>query len=216
MLRRDLLVVVLTATTGALDAVTFIGLGHVFSSVITGNLVLLGVAAGRRSGVLALSAALALSGYALGALLGARSAGTHQDEQPIWPARVTIALVFELVILAAFAGVWYGCGSHPAVTPRYFLLFMGATAMGAQSAAVRRLGSMSSTYLTSTLLGLLSALAVGRRPPDWQRGSAVLVMIVAGAAAGSLAMTRLPALVPVVILLPLTAVIALTRTLDSR
>jgi uncharacterized membrane protein YoaK (UPF0700 family) len=44
---RDILLVVLTLTTGALDAVTFVRLGKVFSSVITGNLALLGIAAGQ-------------------------------------------------------------------------------------------------------------------------------------------------------------------------
>lgn len=37
---RDVLLVVLTLTTGAVDAVTFVRLGQVFSSVITGNLAL--------------------------------------------------------------------------------------------------------------------------------------------------------------------------------
>ena len=39
--RRDALVVVLGLTTGAVNAVTFLRLGNVFSSVLTGNLVLL-------------------------------------------------------------------------------------------------------------------------------------------------------------------------------
>jgi len=51
---------VLTLTTGVLDAVTFLRLGKVFSSVITGNLALLGVAAGQLDAALALNAGLAL------------------------------------------------------------------------------------------------------------------------------------------------------------
>ena len=42
---RDGLLVLLTLTTGAVDASCFLHLGNVFSSVITGNLILLGVAA---------------------------------------------------------------------------------------------------------------------------------------------------------------------------
>jgi len=42
---RDGLLVLLTLTTGAVDASCFLHLGHVFSSVVTGNLILLGVAA---------------------------------------------------------------------------------------------------------------------------------------------------------------------------
>jgi uncharacterized membrane protein YoaK (UPF0700 family) len=40
---RDGLLVLLTLTTGAVDASCFLHLGNVFSSVITGNLILLGV-----------------------------------------------------------------------------------------------------------------------------------------------------------------------------
>lgn len=54
----------LTLSTGALDAVTFLRLGKVFSSVITGNLALLGVAAGQHDATLALNGGLALAGYA--------------------------------------------------------------------------------------------------------------------------------------------------------
>ena len=61
---RDILLVVLTLTTGVLDAVTFVRLGKVFSSVITGNLVLLGIAAGHQGGALALDAGLALAAAA--------------------------------------------------------------------------------------------------------------------------------------------------------
>ena len=50
---RDLLVVLLTVTTGRVDATVFLHLGHVFASVITGTLVLLGVAAGTHDGALA-------------------------------------------------------------------------------------------------------------------------------------------------------------------
>ena len=67
---RDILLVVLTLTTGALDAVTFVRLGKVFSSVITGNLALLGIAVGQQQAALALDAGLALAGYAAGVMLG--------------------------------------------------------------------------------------------------------------------------------------------------
>jgi Protein of unknown function (DUF1275) len=55
--RRDVpltvLAVAITLGTGAMDVVSFTRLGGVFSSVMTGNLVLLGLAAARPSGELA-------------------------------------------------------------------------------------------------------------------------------------------------------------------
>jgi Protein of unknown function (DUF1275) len=88
--RRDVLVVVLTVTTGALDAVSYLRPGKVFSSVITSNLVLLGVAAGERL------------------------AGTPRRGQPVWPVQVTVTLGAELAALAAFSAGWLAAGGHPA------------------------------------------------------------------------------------------------------
>src|SRR5690348_11499781 len=176
--RRDALVVVLAVTTGAVDAATFLRLGHVFSSVITGNLVLLGVAAGQRSAALALNGGLALAGYGVGVVAGAMLAGTEQDDQPTWPTEVTRALGAEFVLLAAFSAVWEASAGRPATAERLGLLIAAAAAMGMQSAAVRRLGQMSSTYLTSTLAGLLSGLATRRWPTDWRRSIGVLAAIV--------------------------------------
>jgi len=68
---RDLLVVLLTVTTGGVDAAAFLHLGHVFSSVITGTLVLLGVAAGTHDGALAENCAVALASYVAGVAVGA-------------------------------------------------------------------------------------------------------------------------------------------------
>lgn len=60
--------------TGAMDVASVTRLGGVFSSVMTGNLVLLGLAAARPSGELATHTALAFAGYVTGAALGTWSA----------------------------------------------------------------------------------------------------------------------------------------------
>jgi uncharacterized membrane protein YoaK (UPF0700 family) len=195
----------------------------VFSSVVTGNLVLLGIAAGRRAGSLAVSGGLALGGYVVGVLLGGVLAGASTKDQPAWPAAVTIALVAEFALLAGLSAGWLLTGGRPAGDARLILLALAAVAMGTQTAAVRRLGQMSSTYLTSTLAGLVTALALRRRPEDWQRSTGVLLAIVVGALLGALAATQFPDWLPVVILSPLAAVIAFSlmiakpdRALDPR
>ena len=143
---RDALIVALTLTTGALDAVSYLRLGQVFSSVITGNLALLGVAAAQHDAMLALNAGLALAGYACGVLVGGALAGTPERGQPAWPVKVSVTLAVEWCVLAAFGGEWLAAGSHPAGASRLVLLPLGAAAMGMQSTAVRRLGQMSTTY----------------------------------------------------------------------
>ena len=205
--RRDVLLVVLTLTTGALDAVTFIRLGKVFSSVITGNLALLGVAGGRQDTALALNAGLALAGYACGVVAAGAVAGTPEHGQPAWPVQVTRALAGEFGVLAAFSGEWLAAGGQPGGASRVALLLLAAAAMGMQSAAVRRLGQMSTTYLTSTLTGILTDLALRRRPDDWRRSAGILTMAVIGAVLGALAATRSPRWVPAAILVPIAAVL---------
>jgi len=63
--------VLLTLPTGAVDAACFLHLGHVFSSVVTGTMVLLGIAAGSHDPSLAIHCAVALASYTSGVLIGA-------------------------------------------------------------------------------------------------------------------------------------------------
>jgi uncharacterized membrane protein YoaK (UPF0700 family) len=149
---RDGLVVVLALTTGSVDAVSYLRLGKVFSSVITGNLALLGISAGQRNTGLAVNAGLALAGYGLGVLAGGALAGTPEKDQPVWPGRATVTLALELLMLAGFSGGWLSAGGHPSGGPRLVLLAVAAAAMGMQSVAVRRLGPMSTTHLTPLIL----------------------------------------------------------------
>jgi uncharacterized membrane protein YoaK (UPF0700 family) len=181
---RDALVVALALTTGSVDAVSYLRLGKVFSSVITGNLALLGVSAGLRETGLAVSAGLALAGYGLGVLAGGALAGTPERDQPVWPRQATVTLVLELLVLAGFSGGWLAAGGHPSGGQRLALLAVAAAGMGMQATAVRRLGPMSTTYLTSTLTGVLQALAVRRWPSQWQRSTGVLL---AGCTLGDIA-----------------------------
>jgi uncharacterized membrane protein YoaK (UPF0700 family) len=213
---RDVLVVILTLTSGAVDAATFLRLGHVFSSVVTGNLVLLGVAAGQRAGALAVSGGLALAGYAVGVLLGGVLAGAAKRDQPVWPAAVTVALGTELALVASLAAGWLLTGGHPSAGSRLILLALATVAMGLQTASVRRLGQMSSTYLTGTMAGLVTALAVRQRPEDWQRSTGTLLAIVCGALLGALTVTWFPDWLPVVIITPLAAVTAFSVRIAKR
>jgi uncharacterized membrane protein YoaK (UPF0700 family) len=214
---RDVLVVVLALTTGAVNAVTFLRLGSVFSSVITGNLALLGIAAGQRDGGLAVNGALALAGYIAGVVAGGAVSGAGADRAgagkpagdiPVWPRRTTVTLAVELLVLAAFCVGWLGTEGQPAGVDRAVLLVVASVAMGLQSSAVRRLGTMSSTYLTSTLTGILEAFSTGRLPPSWERSVGALLALAAGAAAGSAAASAAPLLL-VTILAPLAAVVAI-------
>jgi len=208
---RDTFVVLLTLTTGAVDAGSFLGLGKVFSSVITGNLVLLGIAAGTGGSALAVRAGVALAGYSAGVLLGAPIAARRGGNGSTWPRSVTITLAAEMAILVAFTLGWELAGGHPEGNSQLPLVALLAAAMGMQGAAVRQLGQMSSTYMTSTLTGLLAGLGTRRKVDGLPRSVGVLVAIVAGAVAGGAVVKLAPEWLPALVLVPLGVVVVLSR-----
>jgi uncharacterized membrane protein YoaK (UPF0700 family) len=205
---RDYRVVLLTITSGAVNAVSFLALGKVFSSVITGNLVLLGVAATTHSSVEAIHASLAIAGYVAGVLIGAPLAARRSHQGGTWPASVTATLAAELVVLAGFSVGWELSDGSPHHGAQLALLIVAAAAMGMQSSAVHRLGRMSSTYLTSTLVAVLTGLATRTRPDGLGRSLGALAAIVVGALAGGILARSAHAWLPVAVLLPLGVVVA--------
>ena len=207
---RDTLVVLLTVTTGVVDAACFLGLGSVFSSVITGNLVLLGIAAGTASATLAVHSGVALAGYSVGVAAGAPLAARRAPTDGTWPPSVTVTLSAELVVMSVFCVGWELTGTRPGFTVQLVLVAMLAACMGMQGAAVRQLGQMSTTYLTSTLTGIVSALATRSKHEALPRSIGVLVAIITGAVIGSVVVKEAPAWLPAVMLAPLGAVIILS------
>src|ERR1700680_1756988 len=63
---------VLTVTTGVIDAVSFVGLGHVFTANMTGNVVVIGFGLAGAEGVSVARSLVALGSFAAGAVLGGR------------------------------------------------------------------------------------------------------------------------------------------------
>jgi len=204
---RDSLVVLLTLTTGAVDVTSFLALGNVFSSVVTGDLVLLGAAAGTGRPELAVHSGVALAGYLAGVLAGAPLAARRPQGTGTWPPSVTVTLAVELVILVAFGIGWELAGAHPSGFGQLALVAVLAAAMGLQAAAVRRLGQMSTTYLTSTLTALVAGLVTGSKPDGMARSLGVLATLIIGAIAASILLEEARAWVPLVILVPLGLVI---------
>jgi uncharacterized membrane protein YoaK (UPF0700 family) len=210
--RRDLLVVGLALITGATDATAFERLGHVFASVITGNLILLAVSSVSGDRKLLLFAGCAIAGYALGVVLGAPKRD-EQDRGRLWPRAVYLALAFEGTLLIAFAVVWELTQPDPSEVLRIVLIALGAGAMGVQSTAVRRLGGMSTTYLTSTLTWVFEELARGRWSAIKSRSVGILGAALVGAGIATALILHAAALVPALQLLPLAAVLGCSRPL---
>ncbi|HTX29268.1 MAG TPA: DUF1275 family protein [Streptosporangiaceae bacterium] len=208
-----------------MDVASFTRLGSVFTSVMTGNIVLWGLAVARGSLALASHTAVAVAGYVAGVAAGGGIAvgagavaarggkGKRGDKQAIegraeaWPAHITLALLAELALLGGFAAGWEITGGRPGGWVEYCLLAVAAAGMGVQSSAVNHMGltQVSTTFLTGTLTGLVSSLVnPGSAIPDRWRRLGVLLGLVAGASLAGLFVATAPDGVPA---LPLAAII---------
>src|SRR6266550_4962178 len=120
-------------------------------AVMTGNIVLLGLAIGQGAFRNALRSLVALAAYAGGVLAGARLVGATPRDS-IWPAQGTRALAIEWLLHATFLAGWILTDARPDGLAAASLIAVSGVAMGIQAATARTLApSMSTTYVTGTL-----------------------------------------------------------------
>ncbi|MGH7770598.1 MAG: YoaK family protein [Candidatus Binatia bacterium] len=150
------MLLILTWAAGCVDAISYLGLGHVFTAMMTGNTVLLGLALAQGEILAALRSIVALIGFAAGVAAGAMIV-ERDDKDRRWPRAVTKALALEAVFLAVFVLTWHFAGNSRGAAAVYFLIVLLSLAMGLQAAAVRRLGvpGIATTYITGTMTSLM-------------------------------------------------------------
>jgi len=215
---RARLAVLLTAVAGAIDALSFTSLGRVFTANMTGNIVLLGVAAGQSLGAETWRSGVAFAGFCAGLLAGYQLAHPAAVFARLIPVSVRMAFGFELLLVAAFFAVWIGTGGHPAGGRLLVLICLSAVAMGVQSATATRLtvSGVSTTYVTGTLTALMGSLAAVGRPPARATSQALaLVALFAGATLAIVVRRVDPLIAPVVPLAILTAAVLFTLLAEN-
>lgn len=215
--QRDALVVMLTLVSGSIDAIGFTRLGGVFTSVMTGNMVLLGVAGGKGDVSLAIHTGIAFLGFVAGSLIGARVAGHAQENDVVWPRAILKTLVVELVVLCVFATWWELASAAPVGFQEYAMLTINAVALGLQSAATLRFGinGLSTTYLTGTLTQLMASVAK-RKEPVSRRSAFILVALIVGAIVGAVLALNAPRFAPIFPIAVLGFVVAWGETVFHR
>jgi uncharacterized membrane protein YoaK (UPF0700 family) len=189
---------VLTLVSGVVDAVSYLGLGHVFTANMTGNVVVLGFAAAGAAGFSVAGTLTSLGVFLVGAVLIGRVAGRITSH-----GRLLIAtMAVEAILVGAAALVAFLAGTTDSGWPRYTVIAILALAMGMRNAAVRRLGvrDMTTTVLTQTLTGLASdsRLAGGSDPRAGRRAGTVVAML-AGAAVGAVMFLHVDAALPLLV-----------------
>lgn len=179
------LLLVLTAMTGLIDAVSILALGRVFVANMTGNVVFIGFALARAPGF-SLSASLAaLAGFLVGALLGGRLSVRFASHRGLL-LRNTCA-VQSVLIAAALLFVLPSSRLQLSMGTQVIVAALCAIAMGVQNSTARRLAvpDLTTTVLTMTLTGIAADLHSSSTATTTRRSVAVLTML-AGAAAGAL------------------------------
>ncbi|HWW94978.1 MAG TPA: YoaK family protein [Vicinamibacteria bacterium] len=178
----------LTAVTGVIDATSYLGLGHVFTANMTGNVALLGFAIASAQGLSIARSGTALGAFLVGAVFGGRMAtGMSAGPRFRWTG---VAFGTEAALLFAGMAVAIGHGNSVSGEPvrLYVLIVLTGLAMGIRNATVRKLGvpDLTTTVLTLTLAALAadSTLAGGSNAGSWRRIASVAATI-GGAAMGT-------------------------------
>src|SRR5580704_1373002 len=171
----------LTVVSGFVDAVSYLGLGHVFTANMTGNVVLIGFAVAGAPGFSIAASLCALGTFLAGAVVGGRLARDVSPPRTL----LLVALTFEATFTAVAAVVTAAVGAIAIGSgwPRFTVIALLAFAMGIRNAAVRHFGVAD---LTTTLTGLASdsSLAGGTNPNSARRVASALCMF-GGALAGA-------------------------------
>ncbi|MEN3278926.1 MAG: hypothetical protein V7607_66 [Solirubrobacteraceae bacterium] len=176
----------LTFSTGLVDAVSYLGLGRVFTANMTGNIVLLGFGIAGSAGLPIVAPIVSLGAFLVGSAVGGRLAVATGDRHARHVARalgIEVGLLLVAAIVVAVADVRPSSFSGDAV------IALLALAMGVRNATVRHWGvpDLTTTVLTMTLTGLAadSRVAGGSGQGSARRIAAVLAML-CGAVAGAL------------------------------
>ena len=203
---RLMLMMALTLVTGVVDAVGYLGLDHVFTGNMTGNVVILALALAGAANLPTLGPLVALGAF----LLGAAVAGfTLQSSPKGWNRRVTLLLTAGCIALSGTAAIsliledvgWQSIG---VIIAAVIAMHMGSQALIARHLGVR---DMTTVVITSTMTSLAGESLVGKQRPRLlnRRLGAVLAMF-AGAAIGVL-LLRIHFSVPIGLGVAITAAV---------
>jgi uncharacterized membrane protein YoaK (UPF0700 family) len=183
-LTRALLV--LTLTTGLVDAVSYLGLGRVFTANMTGNIVLLGFGIAGSGGLPVVAPLVSLASFLVGAGGGGILAKRIEDRHAEHVAR---ALGLEVTLIGLAAVVAAAIDVRPGALSGDVVIALLALAMGVRNATVRRLAvpDLTTTVLTMTLTGLAAdSRPAGGSGKGSARRTAAVVAMLTGAVVGGL------------------------------
>lgn len=207
---RDLLLIALTFSSGAVDAISYLALEKIFTAFMTGNLVFLGLGLAGAEVAHVLRVAASLAAFAAGVAVAARTVRPARGSR-LWPGRVSIALALSVFAEAGFLAGWVVTSGRPTTGIGDLLVALIALAMGIQSGAVLSLGvkGVFTTAATASVMFLMSDVAAWAGSAlERRRLAAVIGALVAGATSGALLILHARSYAPVLPLVVTGLVIA--------
>jgi uncharacterized membrane protein YoaK (UPF0700 family) len=182
-LTRALLV--LTFTTGLIDAASYLGLGHVFTANMTGNIVFLGFGIAGSGGLPVVAPLISLAAFLAGSALGGRMSAAL----PTRTSHLSRSMLIEIGVLLVATAAALLVDITPGRFSADLVIALLAFGMGVRNATVRsvKVADLTTTVLTMTLTGLAadSPLGGGSGEGSGRKAAAVLAMLL-GAIAGAL------------------------------
>lgn len=189
MKKLILLAYALTFTVGLVNAVTVMGLGDLFASVMTGNVVFIGLSLAGAGDFSALRPGLAIVAFLAGAAAGGRLAVVLEPRAlRAWLVPVA-AIEASLLLASAAVAMLFVRGSIDTSSSPAVLAIIALTsmAMGIRNATITRLSipDLKTTVMTLTLTSLAADSVTGKRQHAVRRAGSV-ALLGTGAAAGAL------------------------------
>jgi uncharacterized membrane protein YoaK (UPF0700 family) len=180
-------ILLLTTATGALDAVSYLGLDRVFTGNMTGNVLFIGFGLAGVDQIPVLNNVIALLSFLVGAGLGAlatrrRGGVTALPLTSVWVLAANAAIVW------AVSGTWLAC-DHIGEIGALATTGLLAMALGAQASAVSGIGirEYSTVVVTMTLVAFASESRLsGGTGTAQRRRAGVLLAMGVGAVVGAL------------------------------
>lgn len=181
--RLTVALTLLTLVTGMIEAVSFLGLGYVFTAVMTGNILFIGFGLAGAHGLTWAGSSIALAAFMAGAAAGhwttVRLIARHGSR---W---LTVAVIGEGTLLVLAALLALGLRSSATLSPRHVVVIVVlAVTMGARNATTLTVAApdLPTTIATRALTGLFMM-------PTEQAAARRLATVIAmflGAVAGTL------------------------------
>ena len=217
--RIGLLLLLLTLNAAWIDMLSYLSLGRVFASFMTGNFLFIGLGAAQGNSGLLIRALVAVLDFLVGAAFGSFCLGRAPQQQTgtAWHHTFARYLLLEWLLLLVYAILWRVTSNlSQQAGVQILLLCVAALGMGIQGALVWafKIPGVVADALTATLIMLGQRLAQGLGHPGpesqewrWSTMLMVLLCLIYVASALVVALTSAFILTPVVPVIVVTIAI---------